>query len=96
MKVETWFDWTEIQRDEYLKKVNAMSVEDMLKGKRVSVGTADKTSTCSNREFGKTNKCRGEKLQGITMLTIQLYEGTLSVHHQRLHRDPSRRLSHIA
>ena len=28
-----------------------MSVEDMLKGKRVSVGTADKTSACSNREF---------------------------------------------
>ena len=28
-----------------------MSVEDMLKGKGVSVGTADKTSTCSNREF---------------------------------------------
>ena len=49
--VETWFDWTEIQRDEYVKKVNAMSVEDMLKGKRVSVGTADKTSTCSNQEF---------------------------------------------
>ena len=27
---------------------------------------------------------------------LQLYEGTLSVHHQRLHRDPSRRSSHIA
>lgn len=49
--VETWFDQTEIQRDESVKKVNAMSVEDMLKGKRVSVGTADKTSTCLNREF---------------------------------------------
>lgn len=49
--VETWFDWIEIQRDEYMKKVNAMSLEDMLKGKRVKVRTADKTSTCSNREF---------------------------------------------
>lgn len=49
--VETWFDRTEIQRDESVKKVNAISVEDMLKGKRVSVGTADKTSTCLNRNF---------------------------------------------
>lgn len=40
-----WLDWDTKGR------VNAMSVEDMLKGKRVSVGTADKTSTCSNREF---------------------------------------------
>lgn len=27
--VDTWFDWTEKQRDEYVKKVNAMSVEDV-------------------------------------------------------------------
>lgn len=37
--------------DEYVKKVNAMSVEHMLKGKRVSVRTPDKTSKCSNWEF---------------------------------------------
>lgn len=49
--VDIWFDWTEEQRNEYVKKLNAMSVEDMLKGKRVSVRKADETSACSNQEF---------------------------------------------
>ena len=49
--VDIWFEWTEDQRNEYVKKVNAMSVEGMVKGKRVSVKTADESSTCSNREF---------------------------------------------
>ena len=49
--VDIWFEWTEEQRNEYVKKVNAMSVEDMLKGKRVLVKTEDESSTCLNREF---------------------------------------------
>lgn len=51
--VDTWFDWNEKQRNEYVKKVNATSVEDMLKGKHVSVRKTDETSTCSssNGEF---------------------------------------------
>lgn len=63
MPVDTWFDWTEKQRDEYVKKVNAMSVQDMLKGKRVSVGTADKTSTCSDREFQELSFDAGKVLR---------------------------------
>ena len=57
-----WFEWTEEQRNEYMKKVNAMSVEDMLKGKRVSVKTADANTTCLNQEFQELSFDAGKVL----------------------------------
>ena len=72
--VDIWFEWTEEQRNEYVKKVNAMSVEDMLKGKRVLVKTEDESSTCLNREFQELSfnaaKVLIEKNKKISLLLL--------------------------
>ena len=46
--VDTWFDWSEDQRNEYVTKVNSMSVEDALQGKVVNIRDA---SEVVSREF---------------------------------------------
>jgi len=67
VSVDTWFEWIEEQMDEHVKKVKAMSVEDMLKGKRVSVRIADETSTCWNRQFHKLSLDAGKVLREKTL-----------------------------
>ena len=37
VSVDTWFDWSEHQRENYIAKFNAMSVEDALQGKEIRV-----------------------------------------------------------
>ena len=34
---DIWFDWTDGQRNEYIQKFNSMTVDDVLKGKGISV-----------------------------------------------------------
>ena len=33
LTVPTWFDWTEKQGDEYVKKINSMLIDEFLQGK---------------------------------------------------------------
>lgn len=69
--------------DEYVKKVNEMSVEDMLKGKRVSVRTPDKTSKCSNWEFQEisfdTAKVLREKNICLEDIITAVIEGAITL-----------------
>ena len=37
VSVDTWFDWSEHQREDYVAKFNAMSVDDAIQGKEIRV-----------------------------------------------------------
>ena len=45
--VDTWFDWTEKERDEYIKKFNLMSVDKSLQGKVIKINPATPEASTS-------------------------------------------------
>ena len=63
--VDTWFDWSEDQRNEYVTKVNSMSVEDALQGKVVNIRDA---SEVVSREFRELSTDAAEELDGALTL----------------------------
>ena len=47
--IDTWFDWSEYQREDYVAKFNAMSVDDAIQGKAIRVAQ-------DLKEIGKSNE----------------------------------------
>lgn len=49
VSVNSWFDWSKYQRDDYVHKLDAMSLDDALQGKEIRV-TQDQEGDTTEEE----------------------------------------------